>query len=128
MNFNNNFSNYDQYGYPRPRPSNYEFQPMVRARPVVSFEEARAAQIDLDGTLNVFTDIGNKRIYTKQINKDGTASLKVYELLEEPIQMEEPQYVTKNEFEQVITSIKNAIMSKAGEVAPSTAEKQDFNF
>ena len=50
----------------------------LRCRPVSSKEEAMAAQIDLDGSLWVFTDIGNDRIYTKKINNDGTASFITY--------------------------------------------------
>ncbi len=37
-----------------------------------------AFQIDLDGSLWVFTDVGNDKIYTKQINNDGTASFRTY--------------------------------------------------
>ena len=41
----------------------------IKCRPVASIDEARAAQVDLDGQLNVFTDIGNKKIYTNyQLN------------------------------------------------------------
>jgi hypothetical protein len=52
----------------------------IKGRPVVSIDEARAAQIDLDGSLYVFPDLGNKKIYTKQINMDGTATFNVFEL------------------------------------------------
>jgi hypothetical protein len=37
----------------------------IKGRPVVSIDEARASQIDLDGSLYVFPDLGNKKIYTK---------------------------------------------------------------
>lgn len=40
-------------------------QNFIKGRPVVSIDEARASQIDLDGSLYVFPDIGNKKIYTK---------------------------------------------------------------
>jgi len=50
----------------------------LKCRPVSSKEEAMASQIDLDGSLWVFTDIGNGKIYTKQINNDGTASFRTY--------------------------------------------------
>jgi hypothetical protein len=35
-------------------------------------------QIDLDGSLWVFPNVANGKIYTKQINNDGTASFKIY--------------------------------------------------
>jgi hypothetical protein len=53
---------------------------------VSSIEEARASSIDFDGSIFYFPDLANKRIYTKQINLDGTSSLKVYELKELPLQ------------------------------------------
>jgi hypothetical protein len=40
-------------------------QNYIKGRPVVSIDEARASQIDLDGSLYVFPDLGNKKIYTK---------------------------------------------------------------
>jgi hypothetical protein len=57
----------------------------LKGRLVSSLEEARATSIDFDGSVFYFPDLANKRIYTKQINIDGTASLYVYELREMPI-------------------------------------------
>lgn len=54
----------------------------LKCRPVSSKEQAQALQIDLDGSLWVFTDIGNEKIYTKQINADGTASFKTSQMKE----------------------------------------------
>lgn len=79
-----------------------------KGRPVSSKEQARAFQIDLDGSLWVFTDIGNQKIYTKQINADGTASFNTYVLT---IEKEENPYnnpsdfVTKEEFNKVIQTL-----------------------
>ena len=89
-------------------------QNYIKGRPVVSLDEARASQIDLDGSLYVFTDIGNKKIYTKQITMDGTASLQTYALVEKPIN-ENPQqitdinYVTKEELEKAISELKKQL-------------------
>ncbi len=77
----------------------------LKGRPVVSIEEARASQIDLDGSLFVFTDIGNKKIYTKQINLDGTASLNTYNLADDTPVAE--SYVTRSEFDDTLTMIKD---------------------
>jgi hypothetical protein len=57
----------------------------LKGRLVSSLEEARATSIDFDGSVFYFPDLANKRIYTKQINIDGTSSLYVYELREMPI-------------------------------------------
>lgn len=66
---------------------------MVKCRAVTSIDEAKAAMIDLDGSMTIFTDLGNKRIYTKQINLDGTATLNTYELIEKP---QEPVQVSSD--------------------------------
>ena len=50
-----------------------------------SIEEVRASAIDFDGSVFYFPDLANKKIYTKQINLDGTASINMYELKEMPI-------------------------------------------
>ena len=52
----------------------------LKGRPVTSLEEVRAATIDFDGSIFFFPDLANKKIYTKQINMDGTMTLNVYEL------------------------------------------------
>ena len=59
----------------------------LKGRMVTSLEEARATSIDFDGSVFYFPDLANKRIYTKQINMDGTASLNVYELRELPVEI-----------------------------------------
>ena len=83
----------------------------LKGRPVVSLEEARAAQIDLDGSLFVFTDIGNKKIYTKQINLDGTATLNIY-TLDNPSSQNQATYITKEEFDTTIKSIKQEMQNQ----------------
>ena len=83
----------------------------LKCRPVSSKEEARAMQIDLDGSLWVFTDIGNQKIYTKQINNDGTATFKTYTLAADENPYVTPEYVTKDEFQRVIQNLMAAISS-----------------
>ena len=96
----------------------------IKCRPVASIDEARASQVDLDGSLNVFTDIGNKKIYTKQINLDGTATLNTYTLLTE---VEQPpiEYVTKAEFESVVRELQNLLAVQQQHPAPAQ-EKISF--
>lgn len=47
----------------------------LKCRPVSSKEEARASQIDLDGSLWVFTDVANDKIYTKQISTNDITQM-----------------------------------------------------
>lgn len=89
---------------------------MLKGRPVSSYDEAKAAMIDLDGSMFVFTDIANKRIYTKQIMLDGSAELKVYTLQEQNIkeQKQNADYVLQSDFEQAIDILKNQILELKG--------------
>lgn len=77
----------------------------LKCRPVSSKEEARACQIELDGSLNVFTDIANGKIYTKQINNDGTATFKTYVFTEDENPYNSSEFVTKDEFNKVIQTL-----------------------
>ena len=73
-------SPYDNYMGRTNGSHNFLSKQFLKCRPVASKEEASAYQIDLDGSLWVFTDVGNEKIYTKQVNNDGTASFKTYVL------------------------------------------------
>lgn len=102
----------------------------IKGRPVSSIEEARATSIDFDGSVFYFPDLANRRIYTKQINMDGTPSFNVYELKNEPV-ISSPQYVTREEFETTLAQIKQAILEKPApepksQSAAETTEKFKF--
>ena len=83
----------------------------LKGRPVSSIEEVRASAIDFDGSVFYFPDLANKRIYTKQINLDGTSLLNMYELKEIP--MEQPfnqnTFITRDEFESVIKQLQQQL-------------------
>lgn len=109
------------YGYQQPyqisRPT-YQNSAMafsgLKGRPVTSFEEARASMVDFDGSVFYFPDLANRRIYTKQINMDGTALMNVYELKEIPMAEQETNidlnnFVTKDELNQAITQLREAL-------------------
>ena len=82
----------------------------LKGRPVASIEEARAATFDFDGSIFFFPDLANKKIYTKQINMDGTMSLNMYEMKEVPT--EEPNlFITREEFEKAMAQFQNQLSS-----------------
>ena len=121
-----NMPNYNvavpSYGLETGLPQNY-----LKCRPVSSIEEARAAQIDLDGSLFVFPDIANQKIYTKQINPDGTASLNIYSLSKD-VPPAEPQYVTREELESTLAAFRSTLLSAEPKVEPTPAPaKPKFN-
>lgn len=103
--------------YPQQQPQMRVPMPMpqygLKGRPVSSLDEARATSIDFDGSVFYFPDLANKRIYTKQINMDGTATLNMYELKEMPVSQNTPtyNYVTREEFEEALNKIQNSIKS-----------------
>ena len=108
-------------GYLRQAPP----QVALKGRLVSSLEEARATSIDFDGSVFYFPDLANKRIYTKQINMDGTASLYVYELRETPIENEASgfvpsveKFVTREEFERVLAELRQKPTEPAAPAKP----------
>ena len=91
----------------------------LKGRPVSSLEEARAQSIDFDGSVFYCPDIANRKIYTKQINMDGTASLNMYELKEIPIQnLNTVNYITREEFDSAIEKLKESIAVGRPEAQP----------
>ena len=86
--------------------------PFLKGRLVSSIEEARAQTIDFDGSVFYFPDLANRKIYTKQINLDGTSTLNMYELKEipQPVMVTPGQeYVTREEFKQTLEELKSTM-------------------
>lgn len=119
--YNNFYPPQNPYGSARPA------QLGLKGRPVSSLEEARASMIDFDGTVFYFPDLANRRIYTKQVNLDGTASINMYELKEMPVESTVPSssYITREEFESVIQELRSGLRPTA---PPPTADSLSFDF
>lgn len=124
------------YGGYRPVPQYAQWNPtaatLQQVRPVSSVEEVKACPIDFDGSVFYFTDVANKRIYTKQINLDGTVSINLYELKTDQV-ANSPQYITRQEFEEVISQLYKQINNKPAEIvqppaAQSTIEQPKVQF
>ena len=130
----NNF-NYYQQAPPQPQPNlNYNYlrfqQQGLKGRPVSSIEEVKASPIDFDGSIFYFPDLANKRIYTKQINLDGTASLNMYELKEIPPEtpINTSMYITREEFDAAIGQIQASLLSHKEPEKPAVTPAPNFNF
>lgn len=94
------------YNYYQPQQKGF----ILKGRPVSSVDEVKACPVDFDGSIFFFPDLANRRIYTKQINMDGTASLNVYELKEKPMEVVvDNNYVTREEFEKALKKIQDLI-------------------
>ena len=78
----------------------------------------------MEGSLHIFTDIGNKKIYTKQINLDGTATLNVYSLDNNAQQQSNLNLITREEFNtemaKIQTVLNNMFIQKPNEEKEKT--------
>ena len=143
MNLYQGFGNNQSYYQPQRTntiiPPSQQPQPAfigLKGRPVSSLEGARAAAIDFDGSVFFFPDLANKRIYTKQINLDGTASMNMYEYKEVPTEaFNSSNFVTRQEFDETLNDIKGALNMIAQQTQqqkqqPKVEEqpKQQINF
>lgn len=125
-----NYSNYYQQQLMR----NMMPQQGLKGRPVSSLDEVRATAVDFDGSISYFPSLANDTIYTKQINLDGTSSIKIYELVETPSTQAAAfpamnNLVTKEEFSKTINSLLQEI-AQLKEEKEQNQEKpqQEFNF
>lgn len=96
---------------PQPQPAQ---QMILRGRPVSSLEEVKAAAVDFDGLVTFFPDLAHGKIYTKQCNLDGTASLNMYSFSEISTETAPvaSQYVTREEFANALAAIKEVLNQK----------------
>ena len=112
-------NNYFQAPTQPPRQPSYS----LKGRPVSSLEEARALSIDFDGSIFYFPDLANKKIYTKQINMDGTATLNMYELKPMPV-ASTADYITRAEFESALLKIQE-LVAQSSLSAPTTTPTKE---
>lgn len=116
---------YQNYYYPTAATTPARNPLGLKGRPVTSLEEVRAAAVDFDGSVSFFPDLANGKIYTKQCNIDGTASLNMYELKEIPtVPNPNSDYVTREEFNTALTSLKQALNQANLEVKQSLDQTQ----
>ena len=110
---------------PRQVPYEMPQQNLLKGRFVSSVDEVRAAQVDFDGSIFIFPDMANKKIYTKQIDLNGNVKLEEYDWV--PIEKTAAvgDFVTKQEFEETMAKVKEAI-SQATQ--PQSQSKEGFNF
>lgn len=99
---------------------------LLKGRPVSSIDEVRAAQIDFDGSIFIFPDFAHKRVYTKQVTMDGTASINTYSLDEAPA-AQASAYVSRQEFEKLKSYVSTAL-GGMNEPADNSANDQLSSF
>ena len=84
---------------------------IVKGRVVTGIEEARAAQVDLDGTPSYFPSLGEGKIYVKYIGMDGLPVFQSF-IVEQP----KPQMpgISLESLAQRVQNIENAIQNMNG--------------
>ena len=124
------YPNQPQQSYaPRQVPYEIPQQNLLKGRFVSSIDEVRAAQVDFDGSIFIFPDMANKKIYTKQIDLNGNVKLEEYDWV--PIEKTAAvgDFVTKQEFEETMAKVKEAISQAVQpQVTPQPQSKEGFNF
>lgn len=100
----------------------------LKGRPVSSFEEARVAQIDLDGSISIFPDLGNKKIYTKRINADGTATIHTYSFDRQSAETSLAEYATKDEVLELKKTLEEVLTKLQSVSTTQSVQKPTLNF
>lgn len=73
---------------------------------VASFDEVKSAAVDYDGSLNVFVDTQQDRIYTKQFTNEGKVDYKVFILSkDEPREISPANFATKDDLEVLLSEV-----------------------
>ena len=107
-----------QANYPQTFPQRYPQQQIqmpvnniVKGRVVTGIEEARAAQVDLDGTPSYFPSLGEGKIYVKYIGMDGLPVFQTF-----IVEQQKPQMpgISLESLAQRVQNIENAIQNMNG--------------
>lgn len=98
-------------------------QQIARLSYVTCIDEAKAAQIPLDGSITVFVNVQNGEIYTKQLDNNGLADLKLYRRIQNVAQ-QNVQYVPVQDFNALTEKVKmleSRLMGGTNNVSESNA-------
>ena len=120
-----------QANYPQTFPQRYPQQQIqmpvnniVKGRVVTGIEEARAAQVDLDGTPSYFPSLGEGKIYVKYIGMDGLPVFQTF-IVEQP--KPQMQGISLESLAQRVQNIENAIQNMNGGAGHVQSNGDDAN-
>lgn len=112
---------------PQPMQTPIQTEKFFKTLPVTSFDEAKAAMISFDGSLNIYVDTQHDRIYTKQLTNNGLAELKVYTLSKENEPKENVvEYVTKGDYNALLERV-NKLQEKLNTIGGKHNESNGNN-
>ena len=120
-----------QGNYPQTYQQRYPQQQMqmlvnniVKGRVVTGIEEARAAQVELDGTPSYFPSLGEGKIYVKYIGMDGLPVFQTF-IVEQP--KPQMQGISLESLAQRVQNIENAIQNMNGGAGHVQSNGDDAN-
>ena len=83
----------------------------IQGYPVPDETTARNAMVSTDGTISIFPDIVHGKIYTKQLDMNTFAPIfKVYQIVEQPQQQDNTNYVCLEDFQKLQNYVSNLEM------------------
>lgn len=94
----------------------------IKGRPVTNIEEARAAQIDFDGSTSYFPCPAERKIFAKGLDLNGNPVFEVYQLVTGNVQ-QQPAYVESSAFmalQQRVEQLEAALKGANNNVQPIT--------
>ena len=122
--YGNNYGNGYGSGYAATQQNTMQqAQQIARLSYVTCIDEAKAAQIPLDGSITVFVNVQNGEIYTKQLDNNGLADLKLYRRIQNVAQ-QNVQYVPVQDFNALTEKVKmleSRLMGGVNNVSESNA-------
>lgn len=92
----------------------------IKGRPVTNIEEARAAQIDFDGSMSYFPCPAERKIFAKGLDLNGNPVFEVYQLVTGNVQ-QQPAYVESSAFmalQQRVEQLEAALKGANNNVQP----------
>ena len=92
----------------------------IKGRPVTNIEEARAAQIDFDGSMSYFPCPAERKIFAKGLDLNGNPVFEVYQLVNGNVQ-QQPNYVESSAFmalQQRVEQLEAALKGANNNVQP----------
>lgn len=126
---------YDQMQQQYPQ-NNQQFQTQqtmpvnIKGWPVASEDDARKAMIELDGSVFIFPDIQNGKVYSKQINTaDFSPIFRTYQLVDtqerKAVVPDMTGYVSRQDFDQTVQSLKEEIERFSTATSKKTTKEAD---
>lgn len=94
----------------------------IKGRMVTSVDEARAAQIDFDGSMSYFPCPAESKIFAKGLDLNGNPVFEVYQLVSGNVQ-QQPAYVESSAFmalQQRVEQLEAALKGANNNVQPIT--------